>query len=76
MSYTFQFGDVFAQFDTLLWGAWLTLWLSAVSMVIGLALAVMLAVLLLNGRRAARYAIRVYVSIIRNTPFITQVLFT
>jgi polar amino acid transport system permease protein len=74
MDYTFQFGDVFAQFDVLLDGAWLTLWLSGVSMAVGLVIAVVLAGLIGRGR-PARLTITAYVEIIRNTPFITQVLF-
>ena len=36
MNYVFQFGDVWAARYDLLWGAWLTIELSAVSMVLGL----------------------------------------
>ncbi len=43
MNYVFQFGDVWAARGDLLWGAWLTIQLSASAMVLGLLVAVVCA---------------------------------
>ena len=75
MGYVLQFGVVWREFDTLLLGAWLTVRLSALAMVLGLAVGVAGALALLSRWRAARAAARVYVEAIRNTPFLVQVLF-
>lgn len=71
--HTLQFGPVFAAADQLFWGAWLTAQLSVVSMVIGLALAIPLAVAKSSGPRPLRMAVSVYVEVIRNTPFLIQI---
>jgi len=75
VGYVLQFGVVWREFDTLLLGAWLTVRLSALAMVLGLAVGVAGALALLSRWRAARAAARVYVEAIRNTPFLVQVLF-
>jgi len=75
VGYVLQFGVVWREFDTLLLGAWLTVRLSALAMVLGLVVGVAGAFALLSRRRAARAAARVYVEAIRNTPFLVQVLF-
>ncbi len=75
ISYTFQFGAVFAAFDTLLLGAWLTIRLTALSVLLGLAIAVLCAYARMNGPRWAGLLVRVYVELIRNTPLLVQLFF-
>ena len=75
MDYVFQFGVVWREFDALLLGAWLTVRLSALAMVLGLVVGVAGALATLSRRRAARAVARIYVEAIRNTPFLVQVLF-
>ncbi|HKW90430.1 MAG TPA: amino acid ABC transporter permease [Methylomirabilota bacterium] len=74
MNYVFQFGIVWREIDTLLLGAWLTVRLSAIAMVLGLAVGVAGALARGSGSRALRGIARAYVEAIRNTPFLVQVL--
>lgn len=72
MHYVFQFGDVWAAWPDLLWGAWLTIQLSAASMLLGLLVAVVCALGKTMGPRPVRWAVDAYVELIRNTPFLIQ----
>lgn len=73
MSYTFHFGDVWAARDELASGAWLTVRLSAVSMVLSLVVAVFGALARTSGPKWLRMIVAAYVEFIRNTPFLVQV---
>jgi polar amino acid transport system permease protein len=70
--YTFSFRDVFAQFDTLLNGAVLTLQLSAITMAAGLVIGIIGALARSWGPRPVRLAAATYVEAIRNTPLLIQ----
>jgi len=72
VDYTFQFGEVFADFPELLSGAALTLILSLGAMAIGLVVGTLGALVLDSGGRILRAIVRVYVEAIRNTPFLVQ----
>jgi polar amino acid transport system permease protein len=72
VDYTFQFGEVFADFPELLSGAALTLALSLGAMAIGLVVGTLGALALDSGGRILRAIVRVYVEAIRNTPFLVQ----
>lgn len=72
MGYTFHFGAVFAAWDALLAGAWLTAKLSVGSMVIGLLAGTACAVAATFGGRVPAGLVRAYVEAIRNTPFLIQ----
>ena len=72
MTYTFQFG-VLAQYQAeLLAGIWLTIRLSAASIIAGGAVGVLLASLRSASGAAVRALIDAYVELIRNTPFLVQ----
>jgi polar amino acid transport system permease protein len=71
--YKFNFRDVFAQFDALLEGALLTLQLSAVTMLVGLAIGIIGALARSWGVRPVRLAAASYVETIRNTPLLIQI---
>ena len=75
MNYIFQFGEILkpVNFDELLWGMLNTLRLSALSMVLSLAFAIVGAMLRTSGPKWAKAIIAAYVEIIRNTPFLVQV---
>ena len=73
VNYTFQFIDVWRARDELLWGAALTVQLSAVSMVLSLLIAIFGALARTSGPKWARIAVASYVEFIRNTPFLVQV---
>jgi polar amino acid transport system permease protein len=73
MNYTFDFMSVFANWDRLLQGAWLTIQLSALSTVLGFALGTICAIADKSRNRLLQALVKVYVEIIRNTPLLVQV---
>ena len=74
MKYVFQFGIVWDHLPQLINGAWLTLRLSFGAFALGFALALVLAFLRTSGPKPARVAVAAYVEVIRNSPFLVQVL--
>jgi polar amino acid transport system permease protein len=72
MHYVFQFGIVVDNLPLLLHGAWLTIRLSALAMLFGLGVGVLGAAISTTGPVWARLIVRVYVELIRNTPFLVQ----
>jgi polar amino acid transport system permease protein len=68
----FDFSGTLSRLDLLLSGAAVTVIISAVSMLLAMALAIACAILS-RVDRFARAAILIYVEVIRNTPFIVQV---
>jgi len=72
MTYTFQFRDVFAAWQFLAAGLGTTIYLSIVTMVLGLAIGVAGAAARLYGPRPLSLAVGVYVEVIRNTPLLIQ----
>ena len=75
MNYTFQFGPVFQAWPLLLHGTWMTIQLSGLAMLFGLAVAVLCAWGKTSGPAPARALIQVYIELIRNTPFLVQLFF-
>jgi polar amino acid transport system permease protein len=73
VDYVFHFGDVWDARGELAWGALLTVELSALAMVLSLAVAVVGAFLRLSGPKPIRVLIAAYVEVIRNTPFLVQI---
>jgi polar amino acid transport system permease protein len=74
MNFQFQFAPVFGEWQMIAAGAALTLGLSAMSFVLGTAVAIVLAAAQLSGRPVVRALIRLYIEAIRNTPFLVQLL--
>ena len=74
MDYVFQFGTVPKEFDLLLQGAWLTIKLSASAMFFGLILGIACARAKASAWRPLRSGVQAYVDVIRNTPFLVQLL--
>lgn len=72
MSYTFQFRDVFAAWEVILEGVWMTLYLSAVTMVLGLLIGVACAAGRVYGAWPVKALVGAYVEAIRNTPLLVQ----
>jgi len=72
VTYSFQFRDVFAAWEFLLDGLMLTLLLSAVTMVAGLAIGAAGAAAKVYGGPWTRRIVGGYVEAIRNTPLIVQ----
>src|SRR5450432_9721 len=75
MTYSFQFGDVFAAWPLLLKGTWSTIELSVLAIFIGLIVAVLCAWGKTAGPRPLCWLINAYVELIRNTPFLVQLFF-
>ena len=75
MSYSFEFGDVLAAWPLLLKGAWITVQLSLLAMLLGGLVAVFGAWGKTAGPRPLRWAIQIYIEVIRNTPFLVQLFF-
>ncbi len=73
--YQFNFQPVFESLDLLANGAWLTVRLSLMAMVLGLVVSVLGAVGKTSGIRPLRFLIDIYVEVIRNTPFLIQIFF-
>lgn len=73
MNYAFDFLPVFASWDKLLVGAWITIQLSVLAMVTGFAIGTLCAVG--RGSRVGwlRWIVGVYVETIRNTPLLVQI---
>jgi polar amino acid transport system permease protein len=72
MPYVFQFGVITDRLPELLYGATLTIELSAASMACGLGVALVGATAQTLGPKPLRWAIRAYIELIRNTPFLVQ----
>jgi polar amino acid transport system permease protein len=72
MKYGLQFRDVFAAWESILDGVWITLLLSAVAMVGGLAIGVACAAGRVYGPALLRRIVVTYVEMIRNTPLLVQ----
>jgi polar amino acid transport system permease protein len=73
MRYVFHFNVVWDHWRELAEGAWLTIRLSALAMMIGLALATVCAYAKATGPSAVRWVVATYVEVIRNTPFLVQI---
>lgn len=73
MGYQFQFASLLGHVDELVDGAWLTVRLSAASMVLGLIVAIACALGRTSGPRWIQWLITAYVEVIRNTPFLVQI---
>lgn len=73
MNYTFDFMSVFANWDRLLVGAWLTIQLSALSIALGFVVGTLCAIADKSNSRVLHVLVKAYVEIIRNTPLLVQV---
>jgi polar amino acid transport system permease protein len=73
VNYVFQFNVVWDHMPELLYGAWLTIRLSATAMVLGLCVAIVCAYARSAGPLPVRWLMISYVELIRNTPFLVQI---
>lgn len=73
MHYSFDFMSVFVNWPRLLNGAWLTIQLSALSIVLGFVAGTLCAIATKSGNRLLRALMKMYVEVIRNTPLLVQV---
>ena len=75
MGYAFDFSAIAANIGLLLHGAGLTIGLTAIAATLGMALSIGGAATVLWGHPLARRLVKIYVELIRNTPFIVQLFF-
>ena len=75
MAYHFDFTVILESWPQLLEGCWLTIWLSAVSMVFALCIAIAVVLARKSGIAPLQWIARAFIEIIRNTPFLVQVFF-
>ncbi len=75
MTYKFDFAVLLPYWEQFLQGCWLTLRLSAISVVIGLAVGLLTVVAKRSRSAPLRWTAEAYIEVIRNTPFLVQVLF-
>ena len=75
MTYHLQFGSLLPYWDVLAWGVVFTVVLTLVSTVVGIAVGTAGAAARTFGPAWLGGAVRVYVELIRNTPFIVQLFF-
>ena len=73
MHYVFHFNVVWDHWRELAEGAWLTIRLSGLAMIIGLAVATVCAYAKAAGPSAVRWVVATYIELIRNTPFLVQI---
>lgn len=73
MHYAFHFNVVWDHWRDLAEGAWLTIQLSSLAMVLGLAVATVCVYAKAAGPSPVRWAIAAYIELIRNTPFLVQI---
>ena len=73
MNYTFDFNAIAENWDYLLEGAWLSIQLSVRAMILGLVVSILCALGKTSGPKPVRWAINVYIEVIRNTPFLVQI---
>ena len=72
--FQFQFAPVLARGDALIEGLWLTLQLSGIGIACGALLGILLAMLRGLAPPALRWPVDAYVELVRNTPFLVQLL--
>lgn len=75
MGYQFNFADVLAYWPVLLYGIAITLELTAFGTILGVALGIFCAWGRTDGPGLLRIIVTIYVELIRNTPFLIQLLF-
>lgn len=72
MTYDFQFSVIMRDWELLALGAWLTIRMSAMAMVLGLVFATAFAWAKTNGPRWLWLMVTIYVEVVRNTPLLIQ----
>ena len=75
MSYRFDFGALLPYWRALLEGCWQTLWMTSVSVACGLTIGLITMIIARSQIRPLRWIAMSYIEIVRNTPFLVQVLF-
>jgi len=75
MNYSFDFSVVWQNMGALLAGAWLTLKISVLAIAFGLLIGIVGAMFRTSGNKILNSIALTYVEIIRNTPYLIQLLF-
>ncbi|MFV0490960.1 MAG: amino acid ABC transporter permease [Pseudorhodobacter sp.] len=72
-NYTFQWGQVWARLPKMLEGAWITMEVAILSMVLGILLAIMLTLFRMSGNKLLNGFATGWVELARNTPALFQI---
>jgi polar amino acid transport system permease protein len=75
MTYRFDFAALLPYWRVLMAGCWLTLWMTVISVVLGFAIGLVTVMANRSRFRLPRLLASGYIEVIRNTPFLVQVLF-
>ncbi|MEM0934584.1 MAG: amino acid ABC transporter permease [Pseudomonadota bacterium] len=74
MNWSWPFFFDYLTNGLMLRGAWTTIWLSVVSMILGLGLGIVAALMKMYGNRAVRYLAEFYIWLFRGTPILIQLV--
>ena len=74
MNWSWDFFFEYLVNGLMLQGAWTTIWLSVISMILGLGLGVIAAMMKMYGNRVMRYVAEFYIWIFRGTPILIQLV--
>jgi len=73
VSYTFDFSFLPQYVGAFIGGAWVTIWISTVSIALGFLVGTVASVVRVYGPKPVRFLVGFYVEIIRNTPLLVQI---
>ena len=74
MNWSWDFFFAYMTNGLMLRGAWTTVWLSVISMILGLGLGVIAAMMKMYGNRALRWTAEFYIWLFRGTPILIQLV--
>ena len=74
MNWSWPFFFDYLTNGLMLRGAWTTIWLSVISMILGLGLGVVAAMMKMYGNRALRWIAEFYIWLFRGTPILIQLV--
>lgn len=74
MNWSWEFFFTYLTNGMMMRGAWTTIWLSVVSMILGLGLGVIAAMMKMYGNRALRWTAEFYIWLFRGTPILIQLI--
>ncbi|WP_371156305.1 amino acid ABC transporter permease [Jannaschia sp. 2305UL9-9] len=74
MNWSWEFFFAYLTNGMMMRGAWTTIWLSVISMILGLGLGVVAAMMKMYGNRALRWTAEFYIWLFRGTPILIQLV--
>ncbi|MEM1266950.1 MAG: amino acid ABC transporter permease [Pseudomonadota bacterium] len=74
MNWSWQYFFDYMTNGLMIEGAWTTIWLSVISMILGLGLGIVAALMKMYGNRGVRYVAEFYIWLFRGTPILIQLV--